>query len=163
MNRSQLEEVVRKLHREAYLWARQCCNFQDWLAEDVVQEVYLKILTEKAKFNEQSSVKTWLFSVIRFTANEHLKKDTSVFPVDRSEENIEDKGEDAQINYEKLILKLPEKQREILLLVFYHGLTIEKSAAVMGISLGTARTHYDRGKKNLKVLILKKKEHEGAG
>jgi DNA-directed RNA polymerase specialized sigma24 family protein len=37
----------------------------------------------------------------------------------------------------------------VLQLVFYHGMTIEEAAEVMHISLGSARTHYDRGKKAL--------------
>jgi RNA polymerase sigma-70 factor (ECF subfamily) len=46
-------------------------------------------------------------------------------------------------------------QQEVILMVFYHQMTIEQSAEVLQISLGTARTHYERGKKNLKKLILK--------
>jgi DNA-binding CsgD family transcriptional regulator len=42
---------------------------------------------------------------------------------------------------------LSKRQQEVLQLVFYHDLTIEDAARVMHISLGAARTHYERGKK----------------
>lgn len=50
---------------------------------------------------------------------------------------------------------LPKRQQEVLELVFYHGMTIAQSADVIGVSLGTARTHYERGKRSLaRVLTL---------
>jgi DNA-directed RNA polymerase specialized sigma24 family protein len=45
--------------------------------------------------------------------------------------------------------------------VFYHGLTIEEAARVMNVSLGSARTHYDRGKRSLAVEIAHLKEDVG--
>ncbi|WP_291780987.1 sigma-70 family RNA polymerase sigma factor [Cecembia sp.] len=163
MKPNQLEQIIKELHVEAYIWARQCCNFQDWLAKDVLQQVYLKILENKAKFNGDSSLKTWLFSVIRYTAMENIKKELRVYPLEDGAEVRFDEDVKPEINHEKLIRQLPDKQREVLLLVFYHGLTLEKASKVMGVHLGTARTHYDRAKKNLKQLILKIKANEQSG
>jgi RNA polymerase sigma factor (sigma-70 family) len=163
MEKHLLEEIIKTHHREAFFWARQCCGFDDDLAADVLQNSYLKILEGKASFAEKSSPKTWLFAVIRFSALESLRKKPKHESLDDQVldfEAIEDLP--SPDSHEELLLLLPERQREVLLLVFYHQLTIEKASEVMQVSLGTARTHYDRAKKNLKSLIENKQKHQDA-
>jgi RNA polymerase sigma-70 factor (ECF subfamily) len=154
MQYEQLEQTVKALHREAFIWARQCCGFDEEMAKDVLQQVYLKILESKAVYSGKSSVKTWLFSVIRFTAIGSLAQANAILPISE-DYDVPDEvlSSEADRSPEELIQLLPAKQREVLLLVFYHGLTLEKAAEVMEIGLGTVRTHYDRGKKNLRKLI----------
>jgi RNA polymerase sigma-70 factor (ECF subfamily) len=155
MNRTQLDHLLKIHHRDAYLWARQCCSFNDDLAKDVLQQVYLKILEGKATLNDEEKAKTWIFSIIRYTAIDHLRKAVKIISIEDAEEIADIEEEVDLTDYKAIISLLPRMQQEVILMVFYHQMTIEQSAEVLEISIGTARTHYDRGKKNLKKLILK--------
>lgn len=157
MERQLLEQSLADHHREAYLWARQCCRYDDEQAKDVLQEVYLKILEGRARYNNLSSFRTWLFAVIRYTALDILREKYLVI-VDEPGDNDHpalpaDEPPDEPVDYEALLKQLPGRQAQVLLLAFYHGMTLEAISTVMDISLGTVRTHYDRGKKQLKELI----------
>lgn len=153
MNRTQLDHLLKLHHREAYLWARQCCSFDEELAKDILQQVYLKILEGKATLKEEEKAKTWIFSIIRYTAIDQLRKAGKLVSMEGSEEIADIEEEIDSTDYEGIIRLLPRMQQEVILMVFYHQMTIGQSAEVLQISLGTARTHYDRGKKKLKELI----------
>jgi RNA polymerase sigma-70 factor (ECF subfamily) len=49
--------------------------------------------------------------------------------------------------------ELSGRQREVLHLTFYQQLSLSEAAAVMRVSVGSARQHYDRGKRRLRELL----------
>ena len=156
MNREDLEGELEKLHGTSFAWAVGCCRRDREEAEDVLQETYLKILDGRARFAGSSSFKTFLFGVIRRTAAEHRRRTwlrrlriaafnrSAVMPVPPA-------GLEARLSrLPDALAKLAKKQREVLELVFGHEMTIAEAAHAMGISLGSARVHYERGKKRLR-------------
>ncbi|MFT4855436.1 MAG: RNA polymerase sigma factor (sigma-70 family) [Algoriphagus sp.] len=163
MNRNSLQQLLQSHHREVYIWARQCCGFDSELAKDVLQLTYLKILEGKAKLNDAAKAKTWLFSIIRYTAVDELRKAEKMLPLAAGHELIDMPVEIDYTDYDAIIKLLPSMQQQVILMVFYHQMTIEQSAEVLQIQLGTARTHYARGKKKLKELILKSQTEANHG
>lgn len=154
MNRSQLETFLRQHHREAFLWARQCCGFDGELAKDVMQQVYLKVLEGKARLKTEEHPKTWLFSVVRFTALDELRGKGKWMAVEIEEDMAWESEPTETESHEDLIRRLPKMQQEVLLMIFYHDMTLEEAAKVLQLHIGTVRTHYDRGKKKLKEWIM---------
>src|SRR5260370_5265625 len=69
---AELGSALEAHHVESYGWALSCCRRRRDEAENVLQLVYVKVLSGKAVFDGKSSFKTWLFAVIRKTAaHEH--------------------------------------------------------------------------------------------
>jgi len=146
-----LRAALEAHHIESFGWAMSCCRRRRDEAENVLQIVYLKVLSGKAVFDGRSEFRTWLFSVIRRTAaNERRlaflrRLYLSRIPPPQRREEVE-----VEPRLQQELAALSARQREVLQLVFYHGLSIAESARVMGVSIGSARTHYERGKQQLR-------------
>jgi RNA polymerase sigma-70 factor (ECF subfamily) len=157
MDRAELERQLQAFHAASFAWALACCDRDRSDAEDVLQTVYVKVLDGKARYEGRAAFRTWLFAVIRKTAAGHRRfrplrfwpssngNDTSV-----EEEMIHSERAAALLRGLK---RLARRQREVLELVFYHDMTIEQAGETLGISLGSARVHYERGKKRLSMLL----------
>jgi len=154
-----LRAELARLHFESHAWAVRCCRGHAIEAEDVLHRAYVKVLDGKARFLGRSSFKTWLFGVIRQTAREHVRQGwLRLTRLERwwreREPNEPSYGEDARIVRLRLVLqRLSRRQQEVLHLVFYQNLTIQEAADVLGMPVGTARTHYERGKSRLRDLL----------
>lgn len=164
MTSKELEAQLERLHNESFGWALSCCGHDEMGAEDVLQTTYLKIMAGKARFGGRSSFKTWVFGVIRRTAQEVSRKRRSenrrmvqIVPEEVPAPENDPLGRmDRQATAEalkKALADLSDRQREVLHLVFYQGLSIAEAADVLGVGLGSARTHYQRGKDRLRELL----------
>jgi RNA polymerase sigma factor (sigma-70 family) len=150
-----LRTALEAHHVESYGWALSCCRRRRDEAENVLQLVYVKVLSGKAVFDGKSSFKTWLFAVIRKTAAyEHRTELFRKLRLSQMPRVLHEKPPSQQagveIQLKEALEKLPARQREVLQLVFYHDLSIVEAAKVMGVGIGSARTHYERGKKQMR-------------
>jgi len=155
-----LSEKLEEFHGEYFGWALACCSGQQEDARDVLQSAYLKVLEGRARFGGRSSFRTWMFGVIRLSAFEQRRKSfwTRMLGLGAAlGTTSEERGPEATAMANEKIDRVREalaglsrRQREVLHLVFYHDLSIERAASVLGVATGTARTHYERGKAALR-------------
>lgn len=175
MDISELKVELEKLHGSSFGWALSCCLRDHSEAEEVLQIVYLKILEGRARYLCESSLKTWLFAVIRKTAQSERRKSglralKSIAMPNQTlvESNAAPEPEaalersEAQKRFLSALANLPARQREALHLVFYEDLSLREAADVMGVSIGSARQHYERGKKRLRAALEREEIDYGA-
>ena len=152
---ARIRDALEALHLESFGWALSCCRRRRDEAENVLQLVYVKVLSGKAVFDGRSSFKTWLFAVIRKTAAHErrmeLLRRLRISQIPKTlDENTRGEPPGIEPRLKEALGKLPARQREVLQLVFYHDLSIVEAAKVMGVGVGSARTHYERGKKQMR-------------
>jgi RNA polymerase sigma-70 factor (ECF subfamily) len=173
MDDVELKRELERAHADSFGWAMACCRRDRYDAEEVLQTVYLSVLDGRARYDGRSSFRTWLFGVIRLTAaSERRKAWLRGLLLEREREGGDGRREagilapnslaapDAEAEVKsrrealvRSLARLASRQREVLQLVFYHDLTVDEAATVMGVSVGSARTHYARGKARLATLL----------
>ncbi len=165
MDKTDLQDELERLHPASFGWALWCCDHRRDEAEEVLQAAYLKVLEGVARFDGRAALRTWFFSVVRRTVWEHRRRQwvrelllgrwftrqSEVTPNPPPDQELS-RSEERQA-LRRTLAKLPGRQREILHLVFYQEMTIEEAAKVLNVSLGTARTHFERGKARLRSLL----------
>jgi RNA polymerase sigma-70 factor (ECF subfamily) len=138
-----------------------CCDRRREEAEDVLHDVYVMVLDGDARFDGRSTLKTWLFGVIRRTASSRRRRDLlhSVLgmridrPAPPSTPEEDAVTTDRSARTREAMRHLSARQREVLQLVFYHDTTLEEAATIMNVSIGSVRTHYHRGKVRMAAML----------
>ncbi len=157
MNRRELEDELERLHPSCWGWALSCCRGEREEALDVLQTSYLKVLDGRARFDGLSTLRTFLFGVVRRTALEarrrealrrlSLRRAAQQAPPETAAAEASD---EAVERLRRELALLAPRQRQVLELVFQHGLTIAEASSILGVSVGAARAHYERGKRRLR-------------
>ena len=75
MSAIDLQRELEGLHPSSFGWAMCCCAHRRPEAEEVLQNVYVRALNGQARFDGRSSLRTWLFGVIRRTAREQRRRE----------------------------------------------------------------------------------------
>jgi RNA polymerase sigma-70 factor, ECF subfamily len=175
MDRTELERSLEKLHGQTWGWALACCGRDGELAEEALQSAYLRILSGRAQFDNRSTFRTWVFGVVRRTAFEETRRRRVIQAREPQDDEATQRaldpgpGADAEAEQAELrdmfvtaLKRLSRRQREVLELVFYHDMTVEEAARVMEVSVGSARTHYARGKKALGSALARARDGSAA-
>jgi RNA polymerase sigma factor (sigma-70 family) len=132
-------------------------------AEEVLQDVIMSVWRSAVGFRGDSKVLTWLLTIARNRAiNLQRKRKLDVVPLfDEVDaplgetgplEKVVRQSEHAAVR--EALLKLPEKQREVLVLVFYHQLSEAEVSQVLDIPPGTVKSRLHRGKERLRRVLV---------
>lgn len=162
VSRSALEAI----HSQAYGWALSRCDFEHTAAEDLMQQAYVELLSGKARFDNRSSLQTFVFSVIQNLARSRFRRLSSrlrlvkQYRAQATEAVVEASEPRSDDDVWRAVRALPARQRDIIELVFCRDLTVEEASAVMGVATGTGRVHYDRAKKALRERLQHRANEE---
>lgn len=128
-------------------------------AEDVTQNVFMKLWKEKKSFEGDEHIRNWL---IRVTINECRNALRSPWRIGESFDDYASKLTFSQPEHSDLfyaVMDLPKKYRLPIYLYYYEGYSTEEIASMMKLPRATVSTHLHRGRKALKELLQEADNH----
>jgi RNA polymerase sigma-70 factor, ECF subfamily len=136
--------------------------FNEEISEEIVQDVFLKIWVNAPSFNEEKgNFKNWFYKILFNTINSKLRKkknkklETKNTSLLKNNENIEEdffkKEKEETLNY--LLKKLPETQRNILILKYYEDYSYKDISKITGKTTKAIENIIFKAKKSLNSIL----------
>ncbi len=122
------------------------------LSIDVVQDTFEKLLKSRHYSPEKGKFKTYLFQIAYNTMATKLKRRKklwSLLPFLASDSSVAI-SVDEKISVQKAVQQLPELQRAVILLTYYHDLTQKETAEILEVPVGTVKSRLHHAMKKLK-------------
>lgn len=151
-----LEEIMARwevpLLRTCYLFLRDAA-----LAEDAVQETFLKAWRAKDGYRREASEKTWLMRIAANTCRDMLRGgwfrhvERKVDMADLPEAAAPFSEPDDTIT--RAILSLPDGMRQVITLRYYQGLTVQEVANVLHLSRRTVHYRLEKAERALRATL----------
>lgn len=129
------------------------------LADDLVQDTLLKAWSHAASFHEGTSIRAWLFTILRNTYfSAYRKRGREVQDTDGmfSQNVAVSGGQEGSLDladFRVALAKLPEEQREVLIMVGASGMSYQETAEICGIAIGTVKSRVNRARVKLAELL----------
>lgn len=158
----QFETLVRAYSSELYQYAYWLCR-NHALAEDLVQESFLRAWKAIGQLKEEKKAKAWLFTILRRENARHFNRkhtrDISLEDIELEKlTNFEiDNNELEHINLRRALAKLSPDYSEPLVLQVIGGYTSDEIAKILDIKPGAVMTRLFRARQQLKKLLSKHK------
>jgi RNA polymerase sigma-70 factor, ECF subfamily len=161
----ELDKIWREYHRELLSFIRYRVGADD-LAEDILQDVFVKVHTQLDTLANADRLQSWLYQIARNAIIDDHRTHKSTEPLtdemaqnlgDNSEYNVHNDHEE-WLELGKCLLpmveKLPPGYREAILLFEIDGLPLKEVAQRLKLSLPGAKSRVQRGREKLRRIFL---------
>lgn len=157
-------QLVRKYQERLYWHVRRMVVSHDD-ANDIMQNVFIKVWKSLGSFREEANLYTWLYRIATnesLTWMEQQKKRTSISLSDDEDESISnkleaEKGFDAnklEWRLQQAIQSLPDKQKAVFNLRYYDEMPYEEMATVLDTSVGALKASYHHAVKKVEAFLI---------
>ena len=139
-------------------FAMSLCNHPE-RADDLVQETLVKAWANMTSFTEGTNMRAWLFTILRnnfyseFRKRRNEVEDADGVLAGKLSTVPEQFGHMDMQDFQAALKKLPEDQREALILVGASGFSYEEAAEICDCAIGTVKSRVNRARNRLADLL----------
>jgi RNA polymerase sigma-70 factor (ECF subfamily) len=163
-DRAAAEECIRAYQAQLYSYILRLSGRPD-VAEDIVQEAFVRVLTNLDRFDDRYRFSTWLFTIARRLYVNAMQKLKPIYESDivgawqgggaRPESGMigSEITRNARDEIQRALQELPADQREVVVLFHQFDWPIVRIAEHMEMPEGTVKSHLHRGRKRLRAML----------
>jgi RNA polymerase sigma-70 factor (ECF subfamily) len=134
-----LRELLRRYERPLAGFLHRQTGGRD--VEDLYQEVWLRVVRAAERFDRERRFSTWLFQIaLNLSRDWHRRQPGGASDLDPAADVAAPAANDAGLDVERLLARLPEAQREVVALRYLHDLSEDEVAAMLDIPKGTVKS-----------------------
>ena len=157
-------EIVKEYSERVYWHVRRFVNNHED-ADDLVQEIFLKIWTALPSFRGEAQLFTWVYRIatnetLNWLRREKVRSALRFTTIDTEMERRIDSdpffdGDAADRALSKAVAKLPEKQRQVFILRYYDEMPYEQMSEVLDTSVGARKASYHIAQEKVRAALGK--------
>lgn len=157
-------EIVREFSERVYWHVRRFVNSHED-ADDLVQDVFLKVWTALPSFRGEAQTYTWIYRIATNEALNWLRREKvrAALRFSSLDEEMERRidadpwfnGDAAERNLSKAVVRLPERQRQVFILRYYDEMSYEEMAKVLDTSVGSLKASYHIAQEKIREALGK--------
>ncbi|WP_149303392.1 RNA polymerase sigma factor [Pareuzebyella sediminis] len=156
-------EILVDTYKERLYWhiRRIVLNHDD--ADDVLQNTFIKVFNNISKFKGESKLYSWMYRIATNEALTFLKKASKRMSIsdgelqDRLIGNLEAdpyfEGDEIQLQLQKAIATLPEKQKLVFNMKYFEEFKYEEISEILGTSVGALKASYHLAIKKIEAFL----------
>ena len=157
--------LLKKYQQKIYWHVRRMVIDHDD-ADDVVQDIFVKVWKNLGNFREDSQLYTWLYRIatnecITFLnkkkqkQNVSLDDDTTAYLAETLADGNYFNGDKAQMKLQQALLTLPEKQKLVFNMKYFEDMKYDEISEVLGTSVGALKASYHLAVKKIENFFAK--------
>ncbi len=166
-DKSALDQIVRRYLKPIYYFCAKIVGAEE--ANDMVQEVFIKVWKNISRYKTDKSFKVWLYRIARNTCLDQVRKKQPLLFSDLKKEDEEGVFEDGLVDgrqtaleevmaagdradLEKALVKLPVPYQEVFELYYREQMTFQEISETLDVSINTVKSRHLRGLKELREI-----------
>ena len=154
--------LVRKYQERVYWHIRKMVIDHDD-ADDLTQDVFVKVWKNLGKFRKDAKLYTWIYRIatnecLNFLAKKKKRfflpiHDVSAELANKLDQSSHISGDEIQLKLQKALLKLPEKQRLVFNMKYFDDMPYQEISDILGTSVGALKASYHIATKKIEEFL----------